>query len=526
MKSPLVPSESIKVRQATTGDVAGILAVAAAAYAAWPARVLATERHYQLQQAAFPEGQLVAVAGSLVVGYSTSLIVQMVEDSPWYDHGEITGAGTFSTHDAGGNTLYGADLAVHPEWQRRGVSKRLYAARKALLRRLNLKEMMAGGRIPGFATSAVRLTAKEYVAKVVAGELTDPSLNAHLAAGYEVRGVHYGYISDEQSLGFATHLVFPNQRHRPTKRMLAAQPIRRSARRARVCAVQYEMRRIKDWDEFCEQVEYFIDTADAYDCHLLVLPELFTAQLLCTMPRGESVPELCRRLTEYHGRYCDFFRQQAMRTDLLIVAGSTPVAQADGSIRNVAHLFSPGGNVYTQDKLHLTPAEAENWGISPGEGLRVFDTSFGRMAILTCYDIEFPELSRIVVDAGVDLLVCPFATDERKAYQRVRSCAQARAVENTVYVVLAGNVGSLPRSPAFAVNFGQAAVLTPSDFAFPLYAIAAEGVVNTQTVVITDIDLGALEVEREVANVRPLLDRRSDLYHLQARVVVDHVKVS
>src|SRR5690606_27318862 len=115
---------------------------------------------------------------------------------------------------------------------------------------------------------------------------------------------------------------------------------------------------------------------------------------------------------------------------------------------NVAHLYTPGGNVYTQDKLHITPAEREGWNILPGEALRIFETPVGRLAIVICYDIEFPELVRILVEHGVDIILTPFATDERKSYLRVRYCAQARAVENMVYVVLSGNVGGLTHSPS------------------------------------------------------------------------------
>jgi predicted amidohydrolase len=338
--------------------------------------------------------------------------------------------------------------------------------------------------------------------------------------------VHYGYIDDEQSLGYATHLVMPNPKHNAKKRVLAGQPIKRPVRRARVCAVQYEMRKIRSWDEMCEQIEYFVDTADIYDSHLVVFPELFIAQMLSTLDRKLPLPELVGQLAELHPAYLELFKELASTRQMLIVAGSVPVLQPDGSIRNVAHLFSHMGNVYTQEKLHLTPAESTYWGLSQGEGLKVFDTHLGRIAILICYDIEFPELSRMLVDAGVDLIVVPFATDERKSYQRVRYCAQARAVENTVYVVLAGNVGALPRSPAMSLNFGQAAILTPSDFAWPLNAIAAEGIINTQTVVITDIDLGALEIEREVANVRPLVDRRPDIYSIEPKIVIEKCKVS
>ena len=81
------------------------------------------------------------------------------------------------------------------------------------------------------------------------------------------------------------------------------------------------------------------------------------------------------------------------------------------------------------------------------------------------------------------------------------------------------------RSPSMFINFGQAAIFTPSDFAFPMNGIAAEGVVNTQTVVIADLDLGALDIQRQCASVRPLLDRRHVLYELRAKVPVEHVTV-
>jgi predicted amidohydrolase/GNAT superfamily N-acetyltransferase len=487
---------------------------------------MADGRSYQMQLRAFPDGQFVALIDGHVVGYCSSLIVYLDDDSPWFAHGEITGYGSFSTHDPSGNTLYGADIAVDPDFQGLGVSKKLYAARKALLRRHNLKQMIAGGRIPGYIDYEGRMTAKEYVDKVVKGELRDPALNAHLRAGYEVRGVHFGYIEDAESLGYSTHLVMPNTRHNANKRALAGQAITRPHRRARVCAVQYEMRRIKSWEELCEQVEYFVETADMYDSHLVVFPELFIAQMLSTFDRSQSLPVQAGMLADLHGAYLALFTRLATRHQLLIVGGSVPVRQEDGTLRNVAHLFSPMGNVYTQEKLHLTPSEATYWGLTRGEGLKVFNTHLGRIAILICYDIEFPELSRMLVDSGVDLIVVPFATDERKSYLRVRYCAQARAVENTIYVVLSGNVGVLPNSSSMALNYGQSAVLTPSDFAFPMNAIAAEGMPNTQTVVITDIDLGALEVQRQLANVRPLMDRRQDLYTINRKIRIEKCEVN
>jgi predicted amidohydrolase len=198
----------------------------------------------------------------------------------------------------------------------------------------------------------------------------------------------------------------------------------------------------------------------------------------------------------------------------------------DGGIRNVAHLFTPSGSVYTQAKLHVTPNERTEYGIEPGNGLRVFDTGYGRIGIQVCYDVEFPEASRLLTLAGAEVLFVPFSTDERRAYLRVRYCGQARAVENIIYVVQSGNVGNLPQVANFLINYGQAGVYTPSDFPFPPEAVAGAADSNSEAVVITDLDLSALEQAREAGTVRPLRDRRPDLYTIEATTPVEVIRTS
>ena len=514
-----------RVRRARAEDVPGIYACQAAAYGAFSESGLCDERQLALQQAAFPEGQLVAVLDGEIVGYAASLIVTIDEESPWFSYAEITGNGTFSSHDPTGDTLYGADIGVHPDHRGRGIAGLLYDGRKRILTRFNLRRLVAGGRIPGYHEYGGRMTAEEYVEKVIAGELKDPALNAHLKAGYTVRGVHMGYIRDEQSLDYATFIEFENRSYREARRRIAAAPMRRPVRRVRVCAAQYQMRRIASFDEFEHQVEFFVASAEQYDCHLLLFPELFTAQLFATLPRETHELEAISWLADQTPRYLELFRGLAGRSGLHIAAGSHPVRSPSG-IRNVAHLFSPSGNVYTQEKLHITPAERKAYGIEPGEGLRIFDTPFGRMAIVICYDIEFPELTRLLTLAGAELVLVPFSTDERKAYLRVRYTAQARAVENMIYVAMAGNIGNLPQVDHFLLNYGQAAVLTPSDFPFPTDALAASAEGQSVTVVITDLDLGALEQVGQAGSVRLLRDRRRDLYRLEPKVPIEVIRVT
>ena len=516
------PNSRVRVRRWTEDDIPGVVACQRAAYHEFSSENLCTERDYGLQLAAFPDGQLVAELDGRIVGYSTSLIVQL-DEAHWHSYTEVTGSGTFSTHTPSGDTLYGADIAVDPEYRGRGIAGKLYEGRKRILKRFNLRRMVAGGRIPGYRDHAGKLTAEEYVEKVVAGELRDSALNAHLKAGYQVRAVHLDYLQDAASLDYATFIEMPNPTYRPEKRKIAAAPVTSPVRRVRVCAAQYEMRPISSWEEFERQVRFFTSTADEYHCHFLLFPELFTCQLFSIMdPTLDSLTAI-RKLATYEEQYLALFKTLAQECALHIIGGSHPILR-DGKLYNVAHLFTPAGNVYTQDKLHVTPGERTHFGIQPGQSVRIFDTGLARIAIQVCYDIEFPEIPRLLTLAGAEVIFVPFSTDEKKAYLRVKYCAQARSVENWIYTVISGNIGNLPQVRSFLLNYGQAAIFTPSDVAFPPLATAAEADPNAETVVFYDLDLNTLALQRELGSVRPLRDRRPDLYELRFKGEIEHIR--
>ncbi len=218
------------------------------------------------------------------------------------------------------------------------------------------------------------------------------------------------------------------------------------------------------------------------------------------------------------------FIKLAAEFGLYIIGGSTPV-EVDGELQNICYLFTPSGGVYQQEKLHITSVERLCYNTQPGDKLRVFDTPLGRIGIVVCYDVEFPELVRLLALNGIEILFVPFATDERKSYCRVRHCAQARAVENVIYVVLAGCVGNLPQVKSFLINYGQAAVFTPCDVPFPKDGVLAEAEPNAETVVVAELDLNNLTQQRDLGSVLPMQDRRGDLYQLTSRVPVEVVQV-
>jgi predicted amidohydrolase len=275
--------------------------------------------------------------------------------------------------------------------------------------------------------------------------------------------------------------------------------------RLRVAALQYFIRPLQTFEQFRDQVIGLAETAADYKAQLLVFPEYFTLQLLTLGNLKRPLAEQVRSLAEQEGPFTQLFEDLASRHRLYIVAGTIPHLNVSGTVSNVCHVFGPDGRRGMQPKLHMTRFERE-WNVVPGAGLNVFQTSFGRMAVAICYDVEFPEVARAAARAGAQILVVPSCTDDRQGFLRVRYCAQARAIENQMYVIHSSTVGSLPMVPAVSLNYGQAAIYTPSDFAFARDGILAEGIPNQETMVVAELNLETIAESYEGGTVVPLRD--------------------
>jgi predicted amidohydrolase len=265
-------------------------------------------------------------------------------------------------------------------------------------------------------------------------------------------------------------------------------------------------------EDFMHQAEFFVDALAGYNSDLVLFPELFNVPLLKNFNQ-ENPAEAMRSLSEYTEDIRAAFVNMAVTYNINIVTGSVPEFKEE-SLYNVSYLCRRDGTWDAQYKLHITPDEAHYWGLRGGNEIQVFDTDIGKIGILVCYDIEFPELSRYLVDRGMTLLLVPYWTDTKNAYLRVRRCAQARAVENECYVAITGSVGNLPKVENMDIQYSQSAIFTPSDFAFPHDAIAAEATPNTEMTLMVDLDLDLLKELRQKGSVRNLQSRRKDLYEV------------
>jgi len=457
----------------------------------------------------FPDGQICIEYQGKLVASSSSLILDFSLYSEWHSWKEIADSGFIRNHNPDGNTLYGIEIMVDPEYRGMRLARRLYDARKQLAKKYNLMRIILGGRIPGYRQYAEKMSAREYVDKVINKSMVDPVLTMQLSNGFVLKRLMPDYMtSDSESQGYATFLEWTNIDYEPdtSRTFIPVQP-------ARVCAVQYQMRMVKDFDDFAKQCEYFVDVGADYRSDFVVFPEIFTTQLLSFMPTDRPGTAV-RKLSEFTPKYLELFHQLAVKYDVNIIGGSHFTVEKD-NLYNISYLFRRDGTLGKQYKLHVTPNERRWWGVTPGNSLEVFETDKGKISIQICYDIEFPELSRIAVEKGAQMIFVPFCTDERNAYLRVRYCAQARCIENHIYVIIAGGVGNLPSVENLDVHYAQSAIFTPSDIPFTRDAIQSEATPNTEMVIVDDVDLELLKRHRQSGSVLNWLDRRKDVYEIR-----------
>lgn len=505
--TPINSEHRLQLRNLQPGDFDDIKRIMDMVYpgmgGGWP------KKKYLAMLKAFPEGQICIEDNGRAVAAAFAVVVDYDKFGDEHTYDEITGNAYLTTHDPNGDVLYGVDVFADPTYRNMRLGRRLYEARKELCRSLNLRAIVAGGRIPNYANYASEQSPQEYIESVRRKEIYDPILSFQLSNDFEVKRVLKGYLpEDKESQGYATLLEWFNLYYEPKNKKLFG--AKKST--ARIGCVQWQMREMHSLQECLQQVEYFVDALSDYRCDVAVFPEFFNAPLMGLSAHENSVDAI-RFLAGFTEEIRTAILKLAVSYNINIVAGSMPVIE-DGDLYNVAYMCRRDGTIDAQYKIHPTPHEKRDWIMEGGNKLNVFDTDFGRVGILICYDVEFPELGRLLSEQEVQILLVPFWTDTKNGYLRVRRCAQARAIENECYVAIAGSTGNLPKVDNVDIQYGQSAVFSPSDFAFPHDAIMAETTPNTEMTLIVDVDLDKLQTLQNEGSVRNYLDRRRDLYRI------------
>ncbi len=505
-------SEIIEIRQLRIEDYDSLIEAMKAAYASATSAIW-SRRAIETLTREFPEGQFVVTADGAVIGCALSIIVNYDRFGDDHSYHAITGNFSFSTHDANGDVLYGIEVFVHPQYRGMRLGRRLYDARKELCEGFNLRAIVFGGRIPNYYKYSDTLKPKEYIQAVKNKEIYDPVLSFQISNDFHVKKVLRKYMPDDaQSLEFATLLQWDNvyYEHQDSDH----QRVKRSVR---LGLVQWQMRYYPTIEDMFRQAEYFIDSISSYRSDFAVFPEFFNAPLLAHW-KSKTEAEGMRQLAAYTDQILERFRNWAVVYNVNIITGSMPMLQGQ-NLKNVGFLCHRNGKVDQYEKIHITPDEERYWGLTGGTQVKSFDTDAGVIGILICYDVEFPELARILANDRIQVLFVPFLTDTHNAYMRVRHCAAARAVENECFVAITGSVGNLPQVENMDLHYSQSVVFTPCDFAFPANGIKSEATTNTEMVLISDVDLSLLEDLHFRGSVKNLLNRRNDLYkvHMMER---------
>ncbi|MGQ7243162.1 GNAT family N-acetyltransferase [Salinicola sp. V024] len=460
----------------------------------------------------FSDGQIIIEDDGKIVGVALTVLVDYDRFSNPHKYDELIGHREIILNDANGDALYGLDVLIDPAYRGYRLGRRLYEARKDLCRSMNLRAILAGGRIPNYHQHADAMSPAEYIDRVARKEFYDPILSFQLANDFLVKRLLTKYLpEDEKSMGYATLLEWNNILYEPASRIIET---RRT--QVRVGAVQWQMREFDSVEAVLQQVEFYVDAISDYQSDFAVFPELFNTPLMGLTDQTDQVAAI-HFLAGFTERFKTEISRMAISYNINIVAGSMVEIGEDGKLYNVAYLCHRDGEIDRQAKLHITPQERRDWVVEGGDELQVFETDAGRVGMLICYDVEFPELPRLLAEQDMDILIVPFWTDTKNSYLRVRHCAQARAIENECYVVACGSVGNVPSIENLDIQYAQSSVFSPSDFAFPHDAVMSETTPNTEMVMFSDLDLTKLKLVRSEGAVTNLKDRRLDLFDLRLR---------
>ncbi len=276
----------------------------------------------------------------------------------------------------------------------------------------------------------------------------------------------------------------------------------------RVAAVNWKLRSIRSDGAFWNHAYEFIEKANDDGAQLVVLPELFSLELLYLEPKL-SEAKCPRYLAQYWEDTVKWLSRMSVNSGMAIVGGSH-FRETDDGIKNICPIAFPDGQVFFQEKNKLTVYERSDWAILAGHGVQPLP---GRLGVSVCYDCEFPEGPRCLAEDGMLIHAVPAWTETRRGFQRVRWSGLARAIENQVFVVHSSLVGDIGREP-IPESYGSSAIIAPSIAPFPMEAVLSESKLNEDDIIVAGLDIDALFASRNEGEVTNWHDRDASTWKL------------
>ena len=274
-----------------------------------------------------------------------------------------------------------------------------------------------------------------------------------------------------------------------------------------VASASYEQSYITSLDELARKWRKAVGEAVQSGAQMLVFPEYgaIEATPIFSQEAARDLKGQIEASTVLREDLAHLMSKLAQEYGVYILGPSAPVLD-DGRAVNQVQLFGPGGEIGTQQKLVVTVFEHSEWGVSGGDGLSIFETEFGLIAVLICYDCELPLLARKAVMAGARLLLVPSSTDTLAGYWRVRIGSMARALEGQCFVAHSALIGEASWSPSTDINIGMAGIYGPPDKGLPDNGLLGIGEMNMPGWTFAELDFDLLDQIRDDGDVRPFTD--------------------
>jgi len=256
-----------------------------------------------------------------------------------------------------------------------------------------------------------------------------------------------------------------------------------------------------DKEENLSEAGKYIKSASGQGADLAVLPEMF-----CCPYAGES---FVKNAEPVSGKIWSFLSETAKRYSLYLVGGSIPELEGE-RIYNTSFVFDRGGNLIARHrKMHLFNVDIEGGQkfresdtFSAGGDITLFNTEFGRFGLCICFDMRFPELTRLMALGGAKMIIAPAAFNMTTGPMHWETMFRQRAVDDQVFTV---GVSPARDESGVYVSYANSILCSPWGTVLA-HANAAPELITAE------IDFS--EVERARAQLPLLSARREDVYAL------------
>ena len=255
-----------------------------------------------------------------------------------------------------------------------------------------------------------------------------------------------------------------------------------------------------DKEKNLQSAEHGIYEAVSKGADIVVLPEMFICPYITSDFPVFAEPE--------GGLSWQALSSMARKNNVVLVAGTIPELDGEGNIYNTCFIFDAMGNgIGKHRKVHLFDIALsggqhfkESDTLTPGNSATVFDTGFCTSGAAVCYDLRFPELFRLMVDQGAELVTIPGAFNMTTGPAHWELLFRTRGLDNQVF--MAGCAPARDESGPY-ISYGNSIITSP-------WGEILGRLDEKEGVLVREIDLGKLMRIREEL---PLLKhRRPDVY--------------